>query len=212
MIDWQLNGRTDHTYIFDDRGFLSSIRYYTADGNEWYQDYFDLAGQKQFRQYFNGQGVDIFPGANCDFAKQHYQDMDEVLAERIQVFSQQHLSPKDTVVVTANKRHNDLFVGRVPAKLALSFFNNRYDLTDEDQLTKLLDQVDLASGSCVYQGSSSAETVGAGNTSRRGYPFWYPLRDREKPTDRVFEAFVLARRSNGWRSSWSLSCPSGLGD
>lgn len=144
IIDWQLNGRTDHTYIFDDRGFLSSIRYYTADGNEWYQDYFDLAGQKQFRQYFNGQGVDIFPGANCDFAKQHYQDMDEVLAERIQVFSQRHLSPKDTVVVTANKRHNDLFVGRVPAKLVLSFFNNRYNLTDEDQLTKLLDQVDLA--------------------------------------------------------------------
>lgn len=142
LITWQASGYKEREYLFDDRGFLSSIRYYTKAEKLWYQDYFNLAGQRQFRQYFDGQGVEIFGQADYDFAKKHYHDMDEVIAEWVENFKQDNLQDTDTLVVTANEAHNDFFVGQVTSKLVLSFFNKRYDLSNPN-LKQLVTQANL---------------------------------------------------------------------
>lgn len=142
LISWLNSGEKEKDYLFDDRGFLSSIRYYNGNGEVWYQDYFNVAGQRQFREYFNGKGIVVFEGANYSFEKQKYANLDELITEWVFKFKQQ-LSIKDTVVVTGNEIHNNFFIGNNLAKLVISFFNQRYDLANP-ALKSLLAHADLA--------------------------------------------------------------------
>ncbi|KHD44389.1 accessory Sec system protein Asp1 [Streptococcus hongkongensis] len=145
-------------YIFDDRGFLSSILYF-KNGQADHQDYLDKRGQWRFREFQDGRADRIIVNQQTVdlLSKPTYSDwrdvIEEVLAEKLS-----QLPAEDYLVLAAHSQHNDLFA-ETSQKVIYSFFQDRFPLegdvagfkdivTDADLLisdnhknTKLLEQL-----------------------------------------------------------------------
>ncbi|RFE02784.1 accessory Sec system protein Asp1 [Streptococcus parauberis] len=117
-------------YIFDDRGFLSSILYF-ENGQAIYQDYLDNNGHWRFREYLDGRADKIIINQdNLQFLKEStYQNWEDVIKE-ILTEKLAHVSSDDYLVVAAHPQHNHLFKDS-PQKTIYSFFQERFPLAGE---------------------------------------------------------------------------------
>ncbi|WP_449449867.1 accessory Sec system protein Asp1 [Streptococcus suis] len=130
---------------FDDRGFLSSIRYY-KDGIAAYQDYLNEFGVWQVRELLTSKEhkLEVNPQSDKRFRKAVYQDWEELFAERLEVLKTEVLSEQDTLVVASDIRHNDLVLDQFKAyKKIFSFFGDRFDLTNTPALARVMAESDL---------------------------------------------------------------------
>ncbi|MFT8879051.1 MAG: accessory Sec system protein Asp1 [Oenococcus sp.] len=134
--------------LIDSRGFVSSIRHYNGRGRAAYQDYLDLSGHWRIRETLsNGQqSITVNPSFSADFQQLNYENLDQVIIE----FTKKHLlqqgSGKNTIILAADPEQDPLiWQARTSEKVILSFFANRYRMTDAAD-TQLKQEITLAAG------------------------------------------------------------------
>lgn len=141
-INCQKNGKDDKQYVFDDRGFLSSILYYDDKGQPLYQDYLNENGFWQIREHF--QRTDYFLEVNHfsdrQFLKRFYQSWEDLLSECLVFLKDDMMSDEDTLIIASHQQHNDLLSAIFSEqKKVFSFFGSRFDLSDLGSLSRLLE-------------------------------------------------------------------------
>lgn len=127
-------------YIFDDRGFLSSI--ITHNDNDFEkQEFFNLAGEWRFRLEHDGK-VTVNPLFKQDFKQTNYDSMRDLISEKYSEFIEHNLTEDDVVVLAGEKRHNQRILD-LPrqSKVIMSIFSDRldieHDFPDLEQLKKV---------------------------------------------------------------------------
>ena len=146
-IHWQKEGKQQYTYVFDDRGFLSSILYYDEAGQALYQDYLNENGVWQVREHLqstNFPPIEINWFSDHVFAKKHYNDWGELVQERLALVAKQVLNEQDTLVLASHMLHNDILLNTFSKQQrVLSFFGERYPLSLDAPLLDVVQRVDL---------------------------------------------------------------------
>ncbi|MBF8970460.1 accessory Sec system protein Asp1 [Streptococcus sp. NLN76] len=146
-IEFIEDGRIRKQYLFDDRGFLSSILYFDEQGRELHQDYLNESGIWQVREHLKPHQlgrIEVNSDADHSFQQRYYGDWPDLLRERLLLLHQQEMQPEDTLVVASHEQHNDLLLDVfLNQKKVFSFFGERYplDLTESSQ--RLLKQANL---------------------------------------------------------------------
>ncbi|MSE07490.1 accessory Sec system protein Asp1 [Lactobacillus salivarius] len=141
-INFLKENKISKAYIFDDRGFLSSIITYTENGFEK-QEFFNLAGEWRFRLENNGE-VLINPLFKQDFKQGKYASMKDLISEKYYEFIQSNLSENDVVVLAGEKRHNQRILDLPKSgKIIMSVFSNRLDIEHDFPSLERLSKVDV---------------------------------------------------------------------
>lgn len=143
LINYFSQGQRTYQYVFDDRGFLSSILFY-ENGQEHHQDYYNEVGIWQIREYLGElKGVDVNPLVSHRFKKSHYSALEELLQEQLATVTQS-FETDDVVMLAADERHNSLVFPLIQKQqVVVSFFQNRFSIHDSDTLTQVISQADL---------------------------------------------------------------------
>ncbi|AGM98252.1 accessory Sec system protein Asp1 [Streptococcus iniae] len=154
-IDFQIDGTNDKRYIFDDRGFLSSILYYDKSGEELYQDYLNENGLWQVREHFNDDRkyLEINTNADKEFQESFYSSWENLILERLTAYKAKQITKDDTIIIASHPQHNDL-VNTVfdQEKKVYSFFGERQSLSDTAAIQPL-----IASSSLLVTASEKDE-------------------------------------------------------
>lgn len=127
-IDYFEEGIIAKRFIFDDRGFLSSVLYFNTDGVEIYQDFLSIDGIWQFRQYFSTElfEIEINPQLSHRFKHLRYRSLKELIEEFVSNYIIENFMEQDTVVLSYNDTHNDLIIRQLNHHdLIISFFSGR---------------------------------------------------------------------------------------
>lgn len=125
-ISYYEQNQMSKRYYMDDRGFISSICYY-QDDSELYQEYLNLQGEWQFREYKlkNDSHVEINPLSDYSFQNTYYPSI-EALVKEVLVHYLRPMYSQDILVVAMDKSNYMLVEGvDFSAKLVLSFFSQR---------------------------------------------------------------------------------------
>lgn len=161
--------------LYDDRGFLSSMITY-QDGKPAMQYYLNRAGATQFGENLKTGAVTILPGAVYPFQKNSYGSLSEMVAEVMQDTFRQ-LPASDTVVLAANKLHNELvFRSLNGQQVVLAYFGERFDLSDAEALRRDVDRAVFAITDTQYAAGQIREAVGKGKLIQDISPFDTRLR------------------------------------
>ncbi len=146
-IHWQNEGKQRYTYLFDDRGFLSSILYYDEAGQALYQDYLNENGVWQVREHLQATDeppIEINWFSDHVFAQKRYNNWGELVQERLALVAKQVLTDQDTLVLASHALHNDILLNTFSKQqCVLSFFGQRYPLVMDTPLFDLLKRVEL---------------------------------------------------------------------
>lgn len=143
-IDFVEDSHRTYKYIFDDRGFVSSIITY-QDGQEQYQDYLDCLGEWQIREYRLGDNrrVEVNPSQRLRFKKSEYDSIEELVKEWISDYFVKQLVDDDKVVVAAHNMNLHVYDLLSPSvKTVSSFYGNRFDITGPN-LDKIVQKSNL---------------------------------------------------------------------
>lgn len=112
-------------YIFDDRGFLSSILYTELDGTQLRQDYLDLAGQVRFSEDLTTGKVTITPKFQAEFEQAEYAGIKDLVTEKFQHFLRQ-VDENDAVILAAGGVRTKLALELIHGpKVVMSYFTGR---------------------------------------------------------------------------------------
>lgn len=125
------NNQKHKEYVMDDRGFISSIIYYTDD-KPFYQDYLNLEGEWVIRELLlDSQMVTINPKFQDRFRQSEYASIDKLIFEKYYEI-EGRFTTEDVLVVAASEIHNGqvLLNHRNHFKTVFSFFSHRVDITD----------------------------------------------------------------------------------
>lgn len=108
-IDEFEDGLVVKRYVFDDRGFVSSIIHY-QQGESHYQDYLNPLGVCQFREYLlpNRKEVIIQATASYPFCRTSYPSMEEVVKEVLETYLGEETQVAENWIVAAHPYHNEL--------------------------------------------------------------------------------------------------------
>ncbi|MEY8461692.1 accessory Sec system protein Asp1 [Streptococcus merionis] len=145
-------GRAYCRYLFDDRGFASSIIHFDDDGHEQSQRYLNECGVWQFEVDLKGgqPAIYINPASDKLFAQATYENFETLLAERLSLL-EKRMASDDVLIIAAEQRHNQLLDTVFSRKrLVYSFFQNRYHLSDVEQFGK-----DVANAALLVSDSKS---------------------------------------------------------
>ncbi|MBF0714051.1 accessory Sec system protein Asp1 [Gemella sp. GH3] len=120
------NDKITKKYVFDDRGFISSILYFENEV-EKYKDYLNEEGIWQIRENIIDNGkVLINPLFKDNFNKKEYNNIEELIFEKLEHYLAKS-SSEDTILIAADERHNDLVCrANNNANLVFSFFEDRF--------------------------------------------------------------------------------------
>lgn len=132
-----------HRDIFDDRGFLSSRVFFQGE-TPVRQEFFDPWGTLRFTRDLAGGRVEIARAAEGVVLKTSYDSIEACLQELLTKRLRQAPS-WDCLILAVDDRQNRLVLDTFPdQKVVLSFFENRFDLSDVTKTKQLLAQADLA--------------------------------------------------------------------
>ncbi|HFU4059781.1 TPA: accessory Sec system protein Asp1 [Streptococcus suis] len=140
FIQFYRQDQQDKKYIFDDRGFLSSLVYY-RDNQPYYQDYLNTNGVWQVREWLveNDYLLEINPVSDKSMARSFYHSWEELMLERLEVFKSLHVKESDVLVITADRQHASMFLSVFPLHHKMfSFFGQRFDMEDKELLSSIL--------------------------------------------------------------------------
>lgn len=142
QVDLYRAGKLHRRNIYDDRGFLSSTILYDADG-ALYQDYLTEKGVRKLREFFSDGHVEMNPKSDTfllddgadgqvrTFQKNSYESMEKLIEEVFSAYLEL-LDEKDFFCAAMHGLHTGM-LGRtlVGRRLILSFYGERYDLTQD---------------------------------------------------------------------------------
>lgn len=115
-------------YIFDDRGFLSSIIYYDMHNHPVEQVFLTLSGDWSLKidLQSDNQSVEINPVYAGRFKRLHYTSILELIQEYLQEVLNGYLKKDDVLIMASNAELNDLVLEiATPTKKVLTFFDSR---------------------------------------------------------------------------------------
>ncbi|PCF72654.1 accessory Sec system protein Asp1 [Staphylococcus delphini] len=118
-------------YIFDERGYLSAIRYY-ENGEVCRQDYLTATGEVILRENKMTQQVEVMAPFQGEFNAPVYDSMDMLIQERFARYCARHLTEADQLIVSVHPQHQTLFwnvATRVP--VCYSIFTKRNQTLNE---------------------------------------------------------------------------------
>lgn len=150
-IDYFYETKINRRCIMDDRGFLSSVLYFSEDGNELYQDYLSIDGVWQFRNYFNKKSaILINPEVSKRFKFSTYNSLKELMEEYLENFFKEYINENDTIIFSYSNNHNDMIIKYVSRQnIIISFFQEHIEKSVN--LEKMLKKCNLAlTDSVVY--------------------------------------------------------------
>lgn len=129
-------------YVFDDRGFLSSIIYF-ENGQANYQDYLNYNGIWRFRENLENQTIEINPIFKKDFSQSSYDNIESLIKESF-LKQMSGLSTRDTLVVSASNQNIEMVFTdtNTSCKKIISFFEDKYDF-NENSNNRLINCADL---------------------------------------------------------------------
>lgn len=142
-IDYYEDTILDRRYVFDDRGFLSSILHFQG-GQPHYQDYLNQRGEIQFREYLTAEDkhVQVMVFDEERFLQERYVSMADLVAETAYRYFLDHDQVGDALVLALSEHHNHIAQAcRGVKDLVVSFFQNRYPV--ETMSMDLVNQSDL---------------------------------------------------------------------
>lgn len=117
--------RPTKQYVFDDRGFLSSILYLTAEGTPLRQEYLDLAGEVRFIEDLQSGKVQIAPAFLKNFKYSEYENIQALVTEKFSQFLQQ-VTNEDAFVLAAGGQRTKLALELINGpKIIMSYFTGR---------------------------------------------------------------------------------------
>ncbi|WP_128837345.1 accessory Sec system protein Asp1, partial [Streptococcus sp. DD11] len=136
----------DKLYIFDDRGFISSITYY-ENGQERYRDYLQPDGDWRIREHLTQDDcrVEVNPAYLLAFDKLEYERMPDLILEKLGHFISSQAGADSKFVLAAHPLYNRAVLQLLPpqAQKILSFFHERNRELDWSSLAADLQLVDL---------------------------------------------------------------------
>lgn len=142
-INFFEEGRTTKTYIFDDRGFLSSVVKFNDNEQFEEQIFFNLAGEWRFKR-LSSEEVIINPIFQVDFKQEKYTAMRELIEEKYNEFVQANITEDDVVVIASEKRHNQRILhAKKLGKVILSIFSQRLNIEQDFPNKEELAKVDV---------------------------------------------------------------------
>lgn len=145
-VDYYANTTMTKRYIFDDRGFLSSIMHFTATGQEWYQTYFNHLGEWRFKEYLLAEDchVEINPNISEMFSKTTYPSMTALIQESLGNYLKEVMDKEDTLFISSEDRHNQLVLNaQSVGKTVLSYFEHRNTIDNLSSVADDCGHVDL---------------------------------------------------------------------
>lgn len=143
-IQWFEENQKSKRYVFDDRGFLSSILYFEA-GVASYQDYLNPRGVWQVREDLAHSGqLRINPEADKAYKQRVYASWEDLLTERLEVFKQTYLSNRDCLMIASHRQHNNVLITTfAEQQKVFSFFGHRFECSDTTGLRELAQAANL---------------------------------------------------------------------
>lgn len=133
------NGQLQRRYIFDDRGYLSAIRYFDKDGEGTYQEYLTIDGDCVLCEDLKGGRVSVSERYQHDYHQTQYNSMAEIIEEKFQEMIKRTIHSKDHVIVASDTRHNQFIAKNIPAQaLSYSFFKNRNETVSSDEYQSIV--------------------------------------------------------------------------
>lgn len=143
-INYFLKGQQQYRYVFDDRGFVSSILYF-QEGVVHHQDYLNEVGIWQIREYLGErQDVVVNPLVADRFRQTRYDCLDDLIQEQLELVLLREIRPNDVIILTADHRHQDVVLPVIShQKVVVSFFQNRFPLVPSASLNQLIHRADL---------------------------------------------------------------------
>ncbi|MBF0780164.1 MULTISPECIES: accessory Sec system protein Asp1 [unclassified Granulicatella] len=124
-------GTQGKTYLFDDRGFLSSIIYYDENRIALYQEYMNSFGDWCIREHLlsDKHYIEVNPNQASKFSQLIYADLEELIQD---ILTSEHLSlqtDQDYLIIAAHPHHHDLYLNCFShIKKGISFFLDRYPI------------------------------------------------------------------------------------
>ncbi len=110
-------------YIFDDRGYLSAIRYFDDQGEASYQEYLTINGDCVLHEDLKNGRVTVSKRYQHHYQQTEYNNMAQLIEEKFQAMIAQQIHEDDHVIVASDARHNRQIANHIPAKLlSYSFF------------------------------------------------------------------------------------------
>lgn len=147
FIDYYQDKQVSRRYLFDDRGFLSSIIYHNDDQSS-HQDYLTLSGQWVIREFLDSGQIEVNqdqPGSK-QFSHPTYQSLVDLVEEVTSKYLAKHIGEKDVLVVAYNDKHNELFnrlVERKNINLVYSLYSQRSFDSQSNTFLESLDRAKL---------------------------------------------------------------------
>lgn len=124
-------------YILDDRGFLSSICYFDADGELDKQEYMTINGDCILTENIKTDEVTVSKTYLEMFNAPRYERMDLLIQEKLATYVTKR-NDMDTIIVAADERHNTFLSSTLePFKICFSIFKNRNYPMSEIQLSSI---------------------------------------------------------------------------
>lgn len=193
-INFFEEGRTSKTYIFDDRGFLSSIINFNDNGQFKEQIFFNLAGEWRFK-LLPSEEVIINSTFQDDFKQKKYTAMRDLIEEKYNEFVIENIGKDDVVVIASEKRHNQRILhAKKTGKVILSIFSQRLNIEqcfpNEEELAKVdVIVVDTQQNEKLVQ--EKLETMGVSIPVLQIPPFDSRLRLGQSQRIKELKIFVL---------------------
>ncbi|HGC8953171.1 TPA: accessory Sec system protein Asp1 [Streptococcus agalactiae] len=143
-IERYVDGQMLYDYVFDDRGFLSSL-VYMKDGKAVHQDYLNKKGLWQVREHLtDDRKIEINPQADKSFEKESYANWEELIHERLSRFKEDCMSTEDKIVIAAHTQHNQLIAETfAEQKQIYSLFAERFDIYNQEAMSLVLEKASL---------------------------------------------------------------------
>ena len=154
LIDLYTSGVIQRRNYYDDRGFVSSTALF-ENGNAAYQDYLTEKGIWKLRRFETDGHVEInqkipyfslsYKGA-CEqiaFKKQRYDSLEQVISEVVSAYVEK-TDEDDIFCMAMHMRHANMLQNVLNKKrLILSFFEERYDLSNQEETKALVERADF---------------------------------------------------------------------
>ncbi|MFH0358345.1 accessory Sec system protein Asp1 [Streptococcus sp. A27] len=144
-VEYFKENEVTYHYLFDDRGFLSSILYF-SDGKPSHQDYLNEKGVWQVREHLTKASnlITINPRADQEFFQLAYESWDDLILEKLFFFKRLRMTEQDYLVIAVHEQHNRLLLDAFEQqKKVLSFSGDRYSLQVGSDLKRLAQEGDV---------------------------------------------------------------------
>ena len=146
-IEFMKEGHRDKQYLFDDRGFLSSILYYDESGNESHQDYLNANGVWQVREYLHPDAkwkIEVNAVADLSFNNRFYKNWVSLILERLILLKKSEIATTDKMVIACHEQHNSLLLNVFEEhQKVLSLFGDRFSYSKTVATKELLIDSDI---------------------------------------------------------------------